>query len=525
MTLDYAASLARRGQIQCSQNHELRPCSKQPSGFVPTRLISIGPQAGPLRLVESIAVAGPYATLSYCWGGFKPLRTTKASLSTWLCHIPEHKLPIVFLQAIQLARKLEIPYIWIDSLCIIQDSVEDWEAESERMCLYYKNGSINIAAGASENPDTPFAKHIDDKWCPVQVDVKVHGLQETPSLISTRRLPDLIDSNRDLGTLFTRAWTFQESVFAPRTINFTSQGVVWSCSGPDALSDHHLDPVTVSALRAGSQLLGLSESSVTAVGGGEKPSLRFWRNLVREYSSRLLTFPSDKLPAISGAAAQFYERLHCPYLAGHWYDELPQSLAWCVMGSSDELGPLPREYVAPSWSWASTTGPIDQVSWGYNMDTTFSSAAKLLDVYCEVPGINPYGKVSSGFIDLRGKTVPLDLGVSQGFYYAKPREWSFYPDCTLRKSGDSISRAIVGEDISDFEASTCCLYLASLFDPGNSNALFARAPSVTHYALALRWPDRDQTSFSRVGLMVSWSGSEQAMELFDGAIERTVRII
>lgn len=441
-----------------------------------------------------------------------------------LHHIPEYNLPVLFLQAIQLARKLEIPYIWIDSLCIIQDSVEDWEAESERMCLYYKNGSINIAAAASDNPETPFAKHIDDKWCPV--DVKVNDLQETPPLINTRRLPDLVGSNRDLGTLFTRAWTFQESIFAPRTINFTSQGVVWSCWGPDILSDRYVDPSTVSTLRSGSQLLDLSKNSATYFGGSEKPSLKFWRSLVREYSSRLLTFPTDKLPAISGAAAQFYERVHCSYLAGHWYDDLPQSLVWSIRGQPYELRPLPREYIAPTWSWASSTRPIDQPLWDETMNATLCSAAKLVDVYCEVPGTNRYGKVSSGFIDLRGKTVPIGLNKFKESYYAMTPDWMFYPDSTLEKSGDSISRATVGEANSDFGASACCLYLASLSDSGYSNGLYARAPTVTHYALVLGWTDRGQTSFSRVGLLESSvSGSERAMKLFDGAIEKTVRII
>lgn len=523
MTLEYAASLARRGQIQCSKNHGPRPCSKPPRGFVPTRLISIGPQAAPLQLVESTALTGPYATLSYCWGGVKPLRTTKANLSTRLHHIPENSLPIVFLQAIQLARKLEIPYIWIDSLCIIQDSVEDWEAESERMCLYYKNGSINIAAAGSANPDMPLDKQIDDKWCPV--DVKVHDLQETPSSINTRRLPDLSGSNRDLGTLFTRAWTFQESIFAPRTLNFTSQGVVWSCWGPDSLSDHYVDSSTKSTLRS-AQLLDLLENSATPEGGSEKPSLSLWRDLVREYSSRLLTFPMDKLPAISGAAAQFYERLHCSYLAGHWYDDLPQSLAWYVMGQSSELRPLPIEYIAPSWSWASSNRHIDQPLWGKTMNSTLSSAANLLDVHCEVPGTNPYGKVSSGFIDLRGKTVAIGLNKFRDSYFAMTPDWTFFPDYTLRKSGDSISRAKVGEAISDFEASACCLHLASLIDAGSSNKLYAREPSATHYALVLGWSDREQTKFSRVGFLESSvSGSERAMKLFDGAIEKTVRII
>lgn len=93
--------------------------------------------------------------------------------------------------------------------------------------MYFENGCLNIAAATSDNPDKPFTKHIDEKWCPVSV--KVHEQQGEPSFINARRVPRLHGSDRELGILFTRAWAFQESLFARCTINFTTQGVVWSC--------------------------------------------------------------------------------------------------------------------------------------------------------------------------------------------------------------------------------------------------------------------------------------------------------
>lgn len=510
--------------MRCSESHEALPCSRQPRGFVPTRLISIGTRACTLRLVESIAVPGPYATLSYCWGGAKPLSTTKANLAARLLHIPEYSLPVVFHQAIQLARKLKIPYIWIDSLCIIQDSVEDWEAESQKMSLYYKNGSINIAAGTSDNPDTPFTMHVDDMWCPISV--KIHDSTGTPSRINIRRVPRLVHSNRDLGTLFTRAWAFQESLFAPRTINFTPQGVVWSCCCEDTLSDNYLDPQTEGVLRPVSELLALSQNSITHVGRSEKPGLDLWRELILYYSSRFLTFPMDRLPAISGAAAQFYEHLHCPYLAGHWYDDLAQSLVWNVRDvRQSRVTPLPKEYIAPSWSWASIPQPVAYPTISIDSNRILSSAAKTVQVHCEVAGTNPYGRVSSGFIDLRGKTVSIAIVMLKEISTTTTPEWDFQPDSPLTKSGDSVARAFIGETITDFEASACCLYLTSLTEPGDSyTRLESKAcPLTTHYALALGWTAREQTSSIRLGLMKSTSA--RAMELFDGAVEKTVRII
>lgn len=523
VTLEYAASLVRRGQISC-QGHRPFPCSKQFNSFVPTRLVSISQEDGPLRLVESVATTAPYATLSYCWGESRPPSTTTANLSARLHCIPDHSLPVVFHQAIQLARALEIPYIWIDSLCIIQDSIEDWEVESARMSLYYNNGSINIAAATSDNPDIPFFKHIDDTWCLSRV--TVHDLQGTPSLINIKRLPTFSNTKRDIRALFTRGWTFQESLFAPRTIYFTSQGVFWKCSTLRSLSDNYAERIIEHMLRPISLQFSFAPNDGIIIGGGQRVQdwVEDWRLLVEDYSDRLLTFPTDKLAAISGAAAQFYEYLDCPYLAGHWYKDLPQSLIWSenILGHSHNWGPLPTEYIAPSWSWASlTSGILNYWSPEYTVvDRMISPAAKLVDVHCEVPGRNPYGSVSSGFIELRGVTAPINIRAEgEGDYFTTRNDWDFSADCALRMSGISLTRAIAGEAISNFAASACCLYLASLTKPDDSTML------VTHYALVLGMPDRQQlkTSFVRVGLLKSTS--ESAMELFDGAVEKTVRIL
>lgn len=514
MTLEYTASIVREGRSHCSEEHKELPCSKEPVGFAPTRLISIGTEAAPLRLVESTAATGPYATLSYCWGGAKPPSTTKATLSARLHDIPEDSLPVVFRQAIQLARMLEIPYIWIDSLCIIQDSVEDWEAEAQRMFLYYRNGSINIAAATSQNPDTPLTKSLDDMWS--SISVKVHDPQGTPWPINIRRLPEPIGSSMDLGPLYTRAWTFQESLFAPRTINFTRQGLVWSCTTLPKISHSYLDKMTGAII---SPSLGFShlKSISTRAGNKEVDAIENWLVLLVLYSSRFLTFPMDRLPAISGAAALFHESLRCRYLAGHWYHGLPQSLAWHGQESRGLLTPLPREYVAPSWSWASVTqATLHPVG----VTSTPSSAAKLLAVHCDVPGTNPYGRVSSGFIDLHGKTVNILFNVQEGTCSFRHPHWQFHADSPLKQSGDSATRAVVGDPLSSFQAYACGLYLASrpgVVESGDS------PPLVTHYALVLGWLDPEQTSFMRVGILESVT--EHAMNSFDDAVERTVRIV
>lgn len=522
VTLEHTASIIRQGQSRCLEEHKEFLCSRQTCSFAPTRLISTGTSGAPLRLIKSPAATGPYATLSYCWGGAKPPSTTTANIAARFHNIPEDSLPIVFREAIQLARMLEIPYIWIDSLCIIQDSVEDWEAESQRMHLYYRNGSVNIAAATSQNPDTPLTKPLDDMWS--SRDIKVHDLQGKPWVIHARLLPNTMQSLMDLGPLYTRAWTFQESLFAPRTINFTSQGLVWSCSRREPMSHSYLDGSTLPTISPRVEL----PDSLSSVMGDENDELHEktlgqWRNLVSLYSSRSITFATDKLPAISGAAAMFHQTLRCRYLAGHWYEDLPQSLLWFSLGLQESLTPMPREYVAPSWSWASFPQGIN---WKPGRASEAPWAPRMMAVDCDVSETNTHGRVHGGFIEIRGKTIYLKMAVREGVCHWSSADWDFFPDGLLKQCGESVSRAVVGDPLCTFEAYACGLYMTS-----EESNYSTDSPLVTHQLLVLGWLDPEHTVFTRVGILES--KTERGIELFNGektadeggAVERTVRII
>lgn len=519
--MEDAVSFVRQSMLHCSTHHEALQCAREGGSFMPTRVISIDPNDPPIRLVESATKATSYATLSYCWGSTVPPSTTRANISDMLQQITEDGLPVMFRQAIQLAQSLNIPYIWIDSLCIAQDWPEDWEAESERMCLYYENASLNIAPASSDNPYVPFINGIDKIWWPISFEIR--DSQDKVSHITVRRVPRLDTQNKDLGTLFGRAWTFQESVFARRTIYFARQGMIWTCC--DSLTYNYLDTHSCLGLTeiAVSQILPETDAAV------ESPSrvreFSSWQFLVHEYSSRQLTFATDKLPAISGAAAKFYDRIKCRYLAGLWADNLPQALIWRCFGALSGLQPSSREYVAPSWSWASVTRTVSYPLWGgYTRPMLFYSGVKVLDFDCNVPGRNPYGKVYGGFMLLSGKAVLVKIKVDGHHHIMLSREdWDFYPDFALQQSGESIFRSMLGKAPSPFEANVHCLYLATAKESGHVGTPSSLTLS-THYALVLgRSGSEEEASFWRIGLMQSTS--DNAMRLFDAAIEQTVRII
>jgi hypothetical protein len=109
-----------------------------------------------------------YAALSYCWGGVEFLRTTLTNYSSLAENIEWSGLPNVFKDAIKVAYLLDLRYIWIDSVCIIQDSDDDWAQESALMAEVYSNASLTIAATSSPNANIGFLDESHDpRYSPV----------------------------------------------------------------------------------------------------------------------------------------------------------------------------------------------------------------------------------------------------------------------------------------------------------------------------------------------------------------------
>jgi hypothetical protein len=113
VTLDGAVSFVRKQIGTCLNNHQ--KCSKAVDTPLPKRLIQFGGEGhSTLRLFEALGLEGRYVTLSHCWGGSQPLKTTTSNLKNMLESIPESELPIVFRQAVAMTQRLGLEYIWID---------------------------------------------------------------------------------------------------------------------------------------------------------------------------------------------------------------------------------------------------------------------------------------------------------------------------------------------------------------------------------------------------------------------------
>lgn len=150
--METTVSCISRWLGHCYQSHN-DFCGTPTVVTLPTRILRIEGRCR-VRLhiagVDQPAMA-QYACLSHCWGGVKPIETTRSTLSAFQWHIPWHTLPRTFQDAIGLVHRLGFEYLWIDSLCTIQDDEEDWRQESSNMASIYASASLTIAATRSKD--------------------------------------------------------------------------------------------------------------------------------------------------------------------------------------------------------------------------------------------------------------------------------------------------------------------------------------------------------------------------------------
>ncbi|KAH8722940.1 heterokaryon incompatibility protein-domain-containing protein, partial [Phaeosphaeriaceae sp. PMI808] len=290
-----------------------------------------------------------YAALSYCWGTTRTFTTTLASLQARKRGFALTDLPKTCRDAVLVTRALGLSYIWIDSLCIIQDSKKDWEKEAAKMCDVYSNAVVTLAGLDSPNSDTGL--FISDE----ARQTTKHYTKLLMGFLHADRAPPPGDDFG--GILQTRGWTLQEITLSPRILWFSAWELAWSCRSETACE---CEPILTS------QLMRRSATRLTTLARRNEPVewLTMWRDFVQIFTRRKLTHQTDQLPALTGIATAISERISGRYYAGLWENQLGKNLLWHTdwfVPPADEQAPqrlsVPEKY-SPTWSWASITGPI-----------------------------------------------------------------------------------------------------------------------------------------------------------------------
>lgn len=269
-------------------------------------------------------------------------------------------MPQSFADAVFITRKLRVRYLWIDSLCIIQDSHEDWATEAAKMRDVYANSFLTISAAMVEDSHQGFLRKRNEDTLKSLAELE-HPIPNSNMTGKIYLRPDFDSWSRTIvnGTLAQRAWTLQERLLARRVLHFGDAHLFWEC-GSICTSERCLEPNQV---RANEQENPLFSKSVIE-NWGDHCSLSIpnpidrWYIVVEEYTKRGLTKDSDKLPAISGLAKEVHTKTGgwAYYWAGLWQPDMHRGMLWTAVVNA--VLKSPSSYRAPSWSWAALNGPV-----------------------------------------------------------------------------------------------------------------------------------------------------------------------
>ncbi|KAJ3549839.1 hypothetical protein NM208_g290 [Fusarium decemcellulare] len=446
-------STASQASLSWAKN-QLRTCLAEHSGcgaatedpLLPTRVLDVGASdSKTVKVLETNGLRGKYLTLSHCWGN-PALMTTKFTVHNWgeyLEAIPCKTLPRTFRDAVTVTRNLNLRYLWIDSLCILQQDdeedtlrdkqmcQEDWEYESERMCSVYQNSYLTLAGLSS----------ID---C-------------TGGLFSKRRTRVRVEGDSDKGPycfdgckevehsavafpLLRRGWVMQETLLSPRTLFYGQDELLWQCRWHMNCQcgvyegDRSLSP--------GFHKLPLAEDAEIKFTRPKRIST--WYDIISHYSRSSLTHATDKLVAIDGIAEYMRTLRNSEYLAGLWAESLAFDLLWQSYAVNDRIAnrtistdPIAKtqwssdKWLFPTWSWASIEGEID---WKWTSDFMGDYTPEIVLIQHITDKTIPANELR-----LRGVLVPSTLGTVQKALNTKEL---YYPDLEDQETMFGINKTV-----------------------------------------------------------------------------------
>jgi hypothetical protein len=331
-----------------------------------------------LRRSEDLPELYEYLTLSHMWGNHpeNQVRLLESNFDEFAKSLPLDRLSWIYRAALQMTIGLGYRYLWIDSLCIIQDSAMDWTREAIKMASVYNNALCNISAlFPPESASTPTISRKGKSPCVLRVaENATSGVTIRPVTENYRARTDsegyplheapqgLVMGSRDFDQgwhwldkstwpLYSRAWTLQEQILCRRNIMlYGSKHLLWECGeiSCDEVAGEFRYLQSAWDRPSKSDFVSSNESTH----GQDTRTL--WRRVVRDYSLRSITQEDDMPMALAGVSRVFARMYGLTYVAGLFVEHMPAALMWRV--GEDSISPSERvggHSVAPSWSWLS----------------------------------------------------------------------------------------------------------------------------------------------------------------------------
>ncbi|KAE9371668.1 HET-domain-containing protein [Stipitochalara longipes BDJ] len=426
----------------CIRTHRNCPSAVQK---LPKRVITLDPYSSNIRLKETANGYGQYVALSYCWGQKGNILTTTENIEEMMTDISLDTLPKTIREAVQITRLLGIENLWVDSLCIIQDSKDDWIQQASFMCDIYTDATIVIAvhSGADANSGC----FLTDESRNMQLATFSTSINRTTDIKVSIRKSSWSGESSPTHTikhkpsfLSRRGWTFQEYVLAKRMLHCTSHELGWQC--PESYACECRPVYPKEPMLAEFKKLVLGQLSVNGQPLSDDVQHHFelhksWRNVVNDYTRRKFTVSTDCLPALSGFVTALSRRYpqcfgHDDYVFGMWRGELVRHLLWSTWAFRGPARRLAKEY-APSWAWTSLGNSAYSIGCRRFWSTTGLKTVEPVEVVhvsCTPATENLFGP-GTGRISLRGTLQPVRLHWTDSEELSETSE-------VLRRSGKSI---------------------------------------------------------------------------------------
>ncbi|KAK3934321.1 heterokaryon incompatibility protein 6 [Diplogelasinospora grovesii] len=418
---DQAMSQTRKWMHECEQKHGSACSPTNYSGRLPRRVIDVSGGAE-LRLYEaSENDEGRYAALSYCWGGPQEFKTTSSTLAERISGFSVGALPLGIQDAVRVTQNLGMRFLWVDSMCIIQDSEQDKAHQIARMSEIYQNAFVTICNARSDSVCKSFLEDWADpstgQWptlIPLAYPIPNEAANTLQKVIDMQ--PEtwgtiwLLDEDRGLTTAFDdpisrRGWSLQERVLSPRLLSY-GRWPTWQCSH-GLWTDGGFFP---QADKLGAEEGRLTDALLKLTGPDGIDHFRTnqlhksWYKLLNHYTKREVSFEADRLPAIGGIAVEISRITGAKYLAGLWGNNLLYDIMWYA--DSREWLVRPERWRAPTWSWASINCPVafgdDLPSSGITDDATPLARVLSCRVTPAIEGGGDFGRVASGELEIDG---------------------------------------------------------------------------------------------------------------------------
>jgi hypothetical protein len=481
---------------QCDQHEKCGPIKPF---LLPSRVIEVSPEVHPKfpRLFETKGAVDYYAALSYCWGPNQTGLTKINNIDSRFQRLDMSTLSRSIQDAIITTRKIGIKYLWIDALCIIQDSIDDKVIELASMCRTYQNATVTIVAASANSANQGF---LEDRY-PPKPSTQIPFWSPDGKLSSVSlRLEDRYDDERE--PINTRAWTLQEQLLSPRLLIYATHTLQYHCQQYTVNLGNSINIPAGSITRRLPRFSDSPSNNLNVQDIG-----RVWGDIITMYSQRHLSYLEDKLTALAGIAEAFSSKANTKYLAGLWSGgSLPRLLLWRVLQPKN-YAPISL-YTAPSWSWASINSPVFYSH--FHKPYTYEWYGVEV-ITCEIAldnAVLPFGRVRSGYLKL---VAYIRNGFVDG---PRSLKWSLSASSKENASLDSTLSAEL-DDASSGERDVICLAIARrTFERTRGDAI---EPVIDGLVIC---PNGDQGTYRRVGCFSGLKEKE-----FKGFSHETVTLV